>query len=116
MTTIISKNYESENEESKESLESDSSEDEVDDDFFEIIAREKCKKQYQAMGKVGKMTPDNEVLMKEMKIVKKSITCPKLPDIYTGSKARIEKTRKTLPYIRIPGKNLGSLKNSLTKN
>lgn len=121
LTTIVSKKCESENDNSDESLESSLSEeeddeDEAEDNFFEIIAREKYKKQYQALGNVGKMTPDNEMLVKEMKIIKKSFTSPKLPNIQPGIKKSTEQIRKTLPYIRIPNSFLGSLKYSVTKN
>ena len=114
LSTIINKSYESEQENSKESLDSDDSD--IDADFFEILAREKFKINCHQAGIMGKVTPDNELLVKEMKIVKRTIETFRLPAVQGTSKGTIYKIRKTVPLLNLPHKYLPTLRRSLTKN
>jgi hypothetical protein len=113
LSTVLNNSYESE-EHSRESLESDDSD--IDADFFEILAREKFKINCHQAGILGKVTPDNEMLTKEMKIVKKTISTFRLPAVQGALKDSISKSRKTLPYVILPQKYLPTLRRSITKN
>ena len=69
-------------------------EDERDSNFFEILARERCKQKDIDIGKFRKLTPDDEMLIKEMKQVKKDIITTQVPRIRANSIPK----RKTVPF------------------
>lgn len=67
--------------EREESVYSQSSSIEDDANFLEMLARERFKQRHIDIGKIGKITPEKEYLMKEMKAVKKCISEAKLPNV-----------------------------------
>jgi hypothetical protein len=86
-----------ENSNSLDSIDSGSSEDSIEDEedsnFLEILARERVKQKYYDAGKFGKITPDNEILLMEMKTVRSTIEMAKLPMLKNKNAA----SRRTLP-------------------
>lgn len=86
-----------ENSNSLDSIDSGSSEDSIEDEedsnFLEVLARERVKQKHYDAGKTGKITPDNEMLLIEMKTVRSTLEIARLPML----KNRLAKLRRTLP-------------------
>ena len=91
-------------------MESSSLEEEKDSNFLEILARERVKQKNVDIGKIGKITPDNDMLLKEMKSVKKDMSSVKIPIEYLQATKNI---RKTMPAINFTGKLQPILRHSL---
>lgn len=97
---------EDEDESSKSSIE-----DEEESNFLEILARERVKQKQIDSGKSGKITPDNEILLKEMKFIKRSLDVVKLPNL----KTQIITPRNTMQVVTSNVKLAPILKRSNTK-
>ncbi|OMJ92442.1 hypothetical protein SteCoe_4779 [Stentor coeruleus] len=87
---------------SLDSIDSGSSEDSIEDqedsNFLEVLARERVKQKNFDAGKAGKITPDDEMLLMEMKTVRTTIEMARLPMLKNG----ITTSRKTLPVALPP--------------
>ena len=84
-------------------------EDEGDSNFLEILARERCKQKNIDSGKTRKLTPDDEMLIKEMKIVKKNISTTQVPVVRINSLPK----RKTVQYTHLSSRILPVIRYSI---
>ncbi|OMJ74851.1 hypothetical protein SteCoe_26155 [Stentor coeruleus] len=85
--------------------------DEEESNFLEILAREKVKQSQIDLGKSGRITPDNEILLKEMKILKRSLDVMKLPNL----KTHVVSPRNTMQAVPSNVKLAPILRRSNTK-
>lgn len=85
--------------------------DEEESNFLEILAREKVKQSQIDLGKSGRITPDNEILFKEMKILKRSLDVVKLPNL----KTHVVSPRNTMQIVPSNVKLAPILRRSNTK-
>ncbi|OMJ81301.1 hypothetical protein SteCoe_18295 [Stentor coeruleus] len=67
-------------------------EDEEESNFLEILARERVKQKQIDLGKPGRITPDNEILLREMKSLRRSLDAVKFPSL----KAQVISPRNTM--------------------